>query len=567
MNKNNKIDKNVKKNNIIEINITNKNPMNNDNIVKNNIRNGDNTENQNNKKNIDNNVSNNIQNINNFQNKNKENNNQTNKLLQNIDNNSLIMNNNNNVKTKNQEKKNIDIINKENNNNKNNGINTKININNKESNNKILNQTKKDNILTSTKKENTNFNDIRNINKENNQNKINKNNKVLGKENKKTDYLPIKIENIEKKEETTINNLDKKENTNIFRELGQFVSSTMNKINKYTKNRTDIKKDAFFENIISGNFASKLNNINPKILLNNIISGVPNRYRGRFWLKCIGNQLSITPDYFDINLSKFYEKYEDTKESKYKLPFPYLGIFKENTPLTLDLCDVINGFVISRPDIKYNEKISYLVGMLIINMDKYQAYVSFMNLILNPNIIIYYLSNDKDEPVMEYGYSNTPTGDEDTNINKNKKIPSIVEKNLRRVIFKQLLFHNLPELCSNLELLNVLPEDYFDEWNQTIFSKNFNVDISMKIWDLFVVQGEKIIFDAGIALMKELEEELNNCEEKEEALDILLNSQMREINENNIMNNMQKVEYPDWIQSEVLNMTEDTIIPINFNKK
>ena len=567
LNKNNKIDKNVKKNNIIETNITNKNTMNNDNIVKNNIRNGDNTENQNNKKNIDNNVSNNIQNINNIQNKNKENNNQTNKLLQNIDNNSLIMNNNNNVKTKNQEKKNIDIINKENNNNKNNGINTKININNKESNNKILNQTKKDNILTSTKKENTNFNDIRNINKENNQNKINKNNKVLGKENKKTDYLPIKIENIEKKEETTINNLDKKENTNIFRELGQFVSSTMNKINKYTKNRTDIKKDAFFENIISGNFASKLNNINPKILLNNIISGVPNRYRGRFWLKCIGNQLSITPDYFDINLSKFYEKYEDTKESKYKLPFPYLGIFKENTPLTLDLCEVINGFVISRPDIKYNEKISYLVGMLIINMDKYQAYVSFMNLILNPNIIIYYLSNDKDEPVMEYGYSNTPTGDEDTNINKNKKIPSIVEKNLRRVIFKQLLFHNLPELCSNLELLNVLPEDYFDEWNQTIFSKNFNVDISMKIWDLFVVQGEKIIFDAGIALMKELEEELNNCEEKEEALDILLNSQMREINENNIMNNMQKVEYPDWIQSEVLNMTEDTIIPINFNKK
>ena len=68
-------------------------------------------------------------------------------------------------------------------------------------------------------------------------------------------------------------------------------------------------------------------------------------------------------------------------------------------------------------------------------------------------------------------------------------------------------------------------------------------------------------------LMKELEEELNNCEEKEEALDILLNSQMREINENNVMNNMQKVEYPDWIQSEVLNMTEDTIIPINFNKK
>ena len=32
------------------------------------------------------------------------------------------------------------------------------------------------------------------------------------------------------------------------------------------------------------------------------------------------------------------------------------------------------------------------------------------------------------------------------------------------------------------------------------------------------------------------------------------------------MKNMQQVEYPDWIQSEVLNMTEDTVIPVNFNK-
>ena len=88
----------------------------------------------------------------------------------------------------------------------------------------------------------------------------------------------------------------------------------------------------------------------------------------------------------------------------------------------------------------------------------------------------------------------------------------------------------------------------------------------MKIWDLFVIQGQKIVFDAGIALMKELQDDLLNCEEKEEILDILLNSQMREINEANILNEIQKVEYPDWIQSEVQNMTEDTIIPISFNK-
>ena len=393
----------------------------------------------------------------------------------------------------------------------------------------------------------------------------------INSKNIDTKQIPKNNLNTNSKQEKTKNDVSQNntDNINIFRELSQFLSSTVNKINKYSQNRTDAKKEAFFEEIISNNNMLNSRNINPKILIKNIISGVPNRYRGRFWLKCIGNQLSITPDYFDINLSKYYEKYEDTKDLKYKLPFPYLGIFKKDTPLTSDLIEVINGFVISRPDIQYTEKISYLVGMLIINMEKYQAYVSFMNLILNPNLIIYYLNNDKEEDIMEYGYTDTPGRDDDSSNaenNKGKKIPSIVEKNLRRVIFKQLLFHNLPDLCSHLELISVLPEDYFDEWNETIFCKNFNIDIAMKIWDLFVVQGEKIIFDAGIALMKELQNDLLDCEEKEEILDILLNSQMREINEERVLNEIQNVQYPEWIQSEVQNMNEETVIPMSFNK-
>ena len=461
------------------------------------------------------------------------------------------------ISKKNAEDENYDIF-QSINNNKDNKMNNKQNV------------LKKNNIINNNKNIN--------INNRNNSPKIiniqvNVNNDpqqtLIGAQNKEINNNFTKpLSETQKQDSKKKANNDNHESRSIFRELSQFVSTTVNKINKYTQNRTDVKKDSFFEQLVSSNNLANFRNINPKILLNNIISGVPNRYRGRFWLRCIGNQLAITPDYFDINLSKYYEKNEDTKEIKYKLPFPYLGIFKEDTPLTSDLCDVINGFVISRPDIEYNEKISYLVGMLIINMDKYQAYVSFMNLLLNPNIIIYYLNPEKTEKIMEYGYTDTPGREDNNNNNKNnnKKIPSIMEKNLRRVIFKQLLFHNLPDLCSHLELLNVLPEDYFDEWNETIFCKNFNIDIAMKIWDLFVAQGEKIVFDAGIALIKEMQDDILDCEEKEEVLEILLNSQLREINEANVLKEMQKVEYPDWIQSEVENMADDTIIPISFNK-
>ena len=564
-------------------------------------------------KNKDNNISNN--NVNNDYNKNndnyniyKKNNYSSNNNKNNLYNNN-IMNNNSNI-NKNNSKLiyKDDKTNKNMNNNINNNMNNETNINinntNKYANNnikdnsnifnpsnKLLQQNKKSNIHSknkynisiSKKYEDEDYDIFQSINKNSRKNIINNTMNVVNNKydinknvSKTSDNNSNRVlsQNKDTKKENTENNLKKenkdnnpkkenKENISIFRELSQFVSTTVNKLNKYSQNKSDAKKDSFFEEIISNNNYN-FRGINPKILLKNIISGVPNRYRGRFWLKCIGNQLSITPDYFNINLYKYYEINEDSKTLKYKLPFPYLGIFKEETPLTSDLVDVINGFVISRPDIEYNEKISYLVGMLIINMDKYQAYVSFMNLILNPNIIIYYLDRDKDENIMEYGYTETPGRDDNNNEIKPKKIPSIVEKNLRRVIFKQLLFHNLPDLCSHLELLSVLPEHYFDEWNETIFCKNFNIDIAMKIWDLFVVQGEKVVFDAGIALMKELQNDLLDCEEKEEVLDILLNSQLREINESNVLKEIQKVEYPDWIQSEVQNMSEETVIPISF---
>ena len=602
------------KSNIIITNIEKPNLKYNNNVQNNNnkynVINNDikNTTYKNNN-NIDNNISNNsIKNVIDFRsNKIITNNNKDDQdinKLKNIDNNSMSFNSiiNSNINSNILKNQSIKINNNNINNNivinNNNGINNKNNnimqinnnINTRNDNFKIndINNIipepkvtpipiihKKNNISISKKSDNEKLDIFKNINPRSKNNSIYNNSFNNGNNNGNIiKTIPIQINNSinsknnsQENKNNTTNEEGKKENTNIFREFGQFVTSTMNKINKYTKNRTDIKKDNFFETLLTGNFSINLRKINPKILINNIMTGVPNRYRGRFWLKCIGNQLSITPDYFDINLSKFYEKYEETKESRYKLPFPYLGIFKEGTPLTSDLCEVINGFLISRPDIKYNEKISYLVGMLIINMDKYQAYVAFMNLILNPNIIIYYLPTETNEPIMEYGYcGNTPGGEGPSQTpNPQKKIPAIVEKNLRRVIFKQLLFHNLPDLCSNLELINVLPEDYFDEWNETIFCKNFNIDIGMKIWDLFVVQGQKIIFDAGIALMKELENDLNNCEEKEEALEILLKSQMREINENNVMKNIMKVEYPEWIQSEVLNLVEGTAIQVNFN--
>lgn len=70
--------------------------------------------------------------------------------------------------------------------------------------------------------------------------------------------------------------------------------------------------------------------------------------------------------------------------------FSYLGIFTESSPLSEDMREILRAFVASRPDIGYVQGLSYIAGTLILNMEKYQAFVGLMNITLNPNIIPFY---------------------------------------------------------------------------------------------------------------------------------------------------------------------------------
>ena len=69
------------------------------------------------------------------------------------------------------------------------------------------------------------------------------------------------------------------------------------------------------------------------------------------------------------------------------------------------------------------------------------------------------------------------------------------------MIFKQIFIHNLPELCEYFESINLLPEHYFIEWNMTLFSKSLNIDIVARIWDIYMIEGIRGIYQAGIGMI------------------------------------------------------------------
>ena len=48
-----------------------------------------------------------------------------------------------------------------------------------------------------------------------------------------------------------------------------------------------------------------------------------------------------------------------------------------------------------------------------------------------------------------------------------------------------------------------------------------------------------------------------NCENKEEALKLLLNKQDKELNKDNVINGIFNVKVPDWILNELKNINEE----------
>ena len=221
--------------------------------------------------------------------------------------------------------------------------------------------------------------------------------------------------------------------------------------------------------------------------------GLPPTVRGRIWMLCLGNRFSITKEYYQIqvkNSKEILKKYqkikdninrkkvnnEDNKDKKNEIienddgsleskdkektiiiieldierTFPYLGLFKGDSPMAEDLREILRIFVISRPDIGYIQGLSFIAGILLLNMDKFKAFTSLMNLILNPIMLPFYKMNNE-----------------------------LIQQRLK--LFKQVFYFNLPELCEHFDELGMLPENYFLAWNMTLFARDVNLELANRI--------------------------------------------------------------------------------------
>ena len=345
----------------------------------------------------------------------------------------------------------------------------------------------------------------------------------------------------------------------------------------------------FWNTKIIPNWSKMKNNKNIKKYF---YEGIPNTTRGKVWALCIGNKFSITKEFYDIEANKSIQlliklnknknkkvmnnnnnnsnnnvnnnnenkKYNNSIESenssmslttkklytKYikqtldkeksinlidldiERTFSSLGVFKNESQLGNNLREILRIFVVARPDIGYVQGLSYIAGTLLMQMDKFLSFVCFMNIILSPNILPFYRLDE---------------------INIKKRLD----------LFSEIFKLNLPKLFLHFQENEVFPEHYLLEWFMTLFTRNLNIELALRIWDIYMIEGIFALYKSSIVIFILDEKKLMNMDFVE-IMDFLKNLDKNNYDEDKFIEELNKVKLNEKIINKIYQLNEEYLI-------
>ncbi|XP_038143432.1 TBC1 domain family member 12-like [Cyprinodon tularosa] len=231
--------------------------------------------------------------------------------------------------------------------------------------------------------------------------------------------------------------------------------------------------------------------------------GLPPGVRGRVWSLAIGNELNITPELYEIFLSRAKEKwrsYSETssvndnesdggasladRESSLDLikldisrTFPSLFIFQKGGPYHDLLHSVLGAYTCYRPDIGYVQGMSFIAAVLILNLEEAEAFITFANLLNKPCQMAFFRVDH--DLMLKYFTA-----------------------------FEMFFEENLPRLFSHFQTNSLTPDLYLIDWIFTLYSKSLPLDVACRVWDVFCRDGEETLFRTGLGILRLYEDVL-----------------------------------------------------------
>ena len=231
--------------------------------------------------------------------------------------------------------------------------------------------------------------------------------------------------------------------------------------------------------------------------------GLPNIVRKSLWKFLIGNPCSILANTYELIIKKipiidFKDIYlNNTKDKIYHSDNISNKIIKEiimdnNIYIKEDLnkkfdkikimnkvYNIARCFWVLRPDIPFNKSLINIIYFLLNIFDEEaDTFFNVTNLICS-NILPIFM------------------GDEN-------------EIRIYSTFFNKLLEKYLPKINTHFKKLEITPELYMIPWFEELFTKTFNINILNHIFDLFLLNGEYILFQTSLSILKSLEDELPN---------------------------------------------------------
>ena len=286
-------------------------------------------------------------------------------------------------------------------------------------------------------------------------------------------------------------------------ERNMYANNALKILNQFEQKKFSDKNIKSFLKSIEGKL-SKEKEIEYSDFINLYFIGLPHQTRKSLWQILIGNACGITEntyetykrkippiDFKNLNMDKnsYDNSYSNDNLSNQIIQeiININEIFSEEmTNKNMDKYDIMNkvynisrSFFIFRQDFSFNKNlISIIFPLLFIFEGEADTFINLINLICS-NLYSIFLGEENE--IKAYS-----------------------------VFFNSLLKKYIPKISKLFEKMEITPELYLIPWFEEFFTKTFNLNILNHIFDLFLINGEYIFFQAGLSIIKLLEDELPN---------------------------------------------------------
>jgi len=223
-----------------------------------------------------------------------------------------------------------------------------------------------------------------------------------------------------------------------------------------------------------------------------VCQGIPSLVRSKVWPLLIGNDLNITPELFSIFGARAERAKQRTESNSLgregtvslihlDLPrtFPMLSIFQDDGPLHQSLANILEAYVCYRPDVGYVQGMSYLAAVFLLILDEFNAFVCLTNFLNNPCYMAFYTMN-------------------------------LTQMEVYMKAMDSLMFTHIPKIHRHLKELGIQPDVFMIDWVLTVFSKSLPLDVASHVWDTIFLDGEYVIFQTALGILKTYSKELEN---------------------------------------------------------